>query len=161
MINEYLTDTSVELNDAAVHLLFSANRWEKSALMEDKLKQGVTLVVDRYSYSGVSFTAAKQIPGLDLAWLKAPEKGLLRPDAVFYLQIPVETASQRGGYGEERYEKVDLQQKVASNFIALQDDTWQMIDATRSIAEVQEEVQMHAKEVIKKCEGGAAFTHLW
>ena len=34
------------------------------------LQSGTTLVVDRYSYSGVVFTSAKQLPGLDLAWCK-------------------------------------------------------------------------------------------
>ena len=34
------------------------------------LKSGTTLVVDRYSYSGVVFTSAKQLPGLDLSWCK-------------------------------------------------------------------------------------------
>lgn len=35
--------------------------------MESKLKSGITLVVDRYSYSGVAFSAAK---GLDIEWCK-------------------------------------------------------------------------------------------
>lgn len=35
--------------------------------MESKLKSGTTLVVDRYSYSGVAFSAAK---GLDVEWCK-------------------------------------------------------------------------------------------
>lgn len=39
-----------------------------SSLMEQKLREGITLVVDRYSYSGVAFTAAKEKPGLDLEW---------------------------------------------------------------------------------------------
>ena len=34
------------------------------------LSSGRTLVVDRYAYSGAAFTAAKGIPGLDLAWCK-------------------------------------------------------------------------------------------
>ena len=34
------------------------------------LQSGTTLVVDRYSYSGVVFTSAKQLPGLDLNWCK-------------------------------------------------------------------------------------------
>jgi dTMP kinase len=36
-------------------------------LMESKLLGGTTLVVDRYSYSGVAFSAAK---GLDIEWCK-------------------------------------------------------------------------------------------
>lgn len=38
--------------------------------MLSALQSGTTLVVDRYSYSGVVFTAAKQLPGLDLNWCK-------------------------------------------------------------------------------------------
>ena len=38
--------------------------------MLSALHQGRTLVVDRYAYSGAAFTAAKQIPGLDLEWCK-------------------------------------------------------------------------------------------
>lgn len=39
--------------------------------MLNKLQQGTTLVVDRYSFSGAVFTAAKKTPGLDLEWCKA------------------------------------------------------------------------------------------
>lgn len=35
--------------------------------MEDKLRSGTTLIVDRYSYSGVAFSSAK---GLDIEWCK-------------------------------------------------------------------------------------------
>lgn len=34
----------------------------------------------------------------------APEQGLLRPDAVFYLKAPIEHLIQRGDFGGERYE---------------------------------------------------------
>lgn len=37
------------------------------SLMETKLSTGTTLIVDRYSYSGVAFSAAK---GLDIEWCK-------------------------------------------------------------------------------------------
>ncbi|KAG5606668.1 hypothetical protein H5410_028160 [Solanum commersonii] len=36
-------------------------------LMEDSLRSGTTLVVDRYSYLGVAFSSAK---GLDIEWCK-------------------------------------------------------------------------------------------
>lgn len=74
-----------------------------------KLAAGTTLVVDRYAYSGVAFTAAKGLPGLDRAWCMAPDAGLPAPDAVFFLSLTVEQAAARGGYGEERYEKADFQ----------------------------------------------------
>lgn len=74
-----------------------------------KLHAGTTLVVDRYAYSGVAFTAAKGLPGLDRAWCMAPDAGLPAPDAVFFLSLTVEAAEARGGYGEERYEKAEFQ----------------------------------------------------
>ena len=37
------------------------------SLMESKLKSGTTIIVDRYSYSGVAFSSAK---GLDFDWCK-------------------------------------------------------------------------------------------
>eukprot|EP00241_Pyramimonas_parkeae_P010812 CAMPEP_0114248746 /NCGR_PEP_ID=MMETSP0058-20121206/13747_1 /TAXON_ID=36894 /ORGANISM="Pyramimonas parkeae, CCMP726" /LENGTH=228 /DNA_ID=CAMNT_0001362193 /DNA_START=79 /DNA_END=765 /DNA_ORIENTATION=+ len=150
MLNAYLSNKA-ELSDHAVHLLFAANRWEKSSLMEQKLREGITLVVDRYSYSGVAFTAAKEKPGLDLEWCLAPEKGLIAPDLVVFLQINVEEAAKRGGFGEERYEKVDLQKKVAAQFEAMKSDNWQIVDATQSMETVQKEVQTITKAVIEKC----------
>ncbi|XP_050246846.1 thymidylate kinase-like [Quercus robur] len=58
MISSYLSNKS-QLDDHMIHLLFSANRWEKRSLMETKLKTGTTLIVDRYSYSEVAFSSAK------------------------------------------------------------------------------------------------------
>jgi dTMP kinase len=69
MINSYLSSED-EVDDASIHLLFSANRWEKRSEMISALQSGTTLVVDRYSYSGVAFTASKGIPSLDLDWCK-------------------------------------------------------------------------------------------
>ncbi|PNT74664.1 hypothetical protein BRADI_1g19950v3 [Brachypodium distachyon] len=86
MISAYLANES-QLDDRTIHLLFSANRWEKRNLMESKLLGGTTLVVDRYSYSGLAFSAAK---GLEIEWCKAPEVGLLAPDLVIYLDVQPE-----------------------------------------------------------------------
>jgi hypothetical protein len=81
-----------------------------------KLAAGTTLVVDRYAYSGVAFTAAKHVPGLDASWCMAPDAGLPAPDAVFFLSLPAQAAEARGGYGEERYEKAAFQAEVLKQF---------------------------------------------
>ena len=56
-----------DLSDEAVHLLFSANRWEARAAILKYLERGVTVVLDRYSLSGVVYSVAK---GLDPEWCK-------------------------------------------------------------------------------------------
>lgn len=98
VINAYLTNKE-EVTDQGIHLLFSANRWEFKNEMKKLLESGTTLVVDRFCYSGVAYSVAK---GLDFNWCWSPEKGLIRPDAVFYLKTSVDVLSERGDFGEER-----------------------------------------------------------
>lgn len=118
MINSYLQGTS-DANDQAIHLLFSANRWEAVNVIIQDLKSGCTVVVDRYSFSGAVYTAAKENPQLSLEWCWNPEIGLPQPDLVLFLDISTEDAAKRGGYGAERYEKVEMQKKVRDLFKSL------------------------------------------
>lgn len=157
MISSYLANKS-QLDDHAIHLLFSANRWEKRSLMEEKLKSGTTLVVDRYSYSGVAFSSAK---GLDIGWCKAPEIGLLAPDLVVYLDISPEKAAERGGYGDERYEQLEFQKKVAGSYLALRDSSWKVIDATLSIEDIEKELREVVLDCMMTCHKGKPLSHLW
>uniref|UniRef100_A0A0B6YQ44 dTMP kinase n=1 Tax=Arion vulgaris TaxID=1028688 RepID=A0A0B6YQ44_9EUPU len=62
MIDRYLKQTE-ELDDHTIHLLFSSNRWEAMQKMVNLLKSGTTLIVDRYAYSGVAYSAAKTVNG--------------------------------------------------------------------------------------------------
>lgn len=40
--------------------------------------------------------------------------------------LVLQTAAERGGYGGERYEKLEFQKKVEQKFKALKDSTWQV-----------------------------------
>ncbi|XP_039011166.1 thymidylate kinase-like isoform X1 [Hibiscus syriacus] len=157
MISAYLSNKS-QLDDHTIHLLFSANRWEKRSLMEMKLKAGTTLIVDRYSYSGVAFSSAK---GLDFEWCKAPEIGLIAPDLVLYLNIPPEKAAERGGYGGERYEQIEFQKKVAQHYKLLEDSSWKIIDASQSLEDVEKQVKEMVSEHVSSCRKGKPLSSLW
>ena len=61
MLNDYLLNKDFKLCDEAVHLLFSANRWEDREFIIQSLEAGISLVCDRYAYSGVVYSAAKVI----------------------------------------------------------------------------------------------------
>lgn len=147
LINSYLTSAS-NMSDQTVHLLFSANRWEASAGIEEKLSSGTTLICDRYAYSGVAYSSAK---GLDLEWCKAPDRGLPAPDAIIYLDLTVEEAAQRGSYGAERYEKIEFQSKIREKFLSLQSDDiipWHTLDARKSMEELEAEIKIIADQTI-------------
>lgn len=137
IINEYLANSKTDLSDEAIHLLFSANRWEAKKNIERILDSGVSIVCDRYCYSGIAFSSAK---GMDFEWCKMCDKGLPRPDLVVFLDVDEATAVQRGGYGDERYETREMQQKVRSQFEKLREPQWAWISANGSIESVEESI---------------------
>ncbi|PSR87503.1 Thymidylate kinase [Actinidia chinensis var. chinensis] len=157
MISSYLANES-QLDDHTIHLLFSANRWEKRSLMESKLRSGTTLIVDRYSFSGVAFSSAK---GLDIEWCKAPEIGLLAPDLVLYLDIPPEKAAERGGYGGERYEQLEFQRKVAHSYQILRDASWKTVDAGLPLDDVEKQLREMVLDCVTTCQKGKVLSKLW
>lgn len=65
------------------------------------------------------YSAAKQLPSLTLAWAKAPEVGLPRPDVVLFLDLEEKVARERGGWGGEIYEKGEMQRRVRELFWGL------------------------------------------
>ena len=111
------------MDDAAAHLLFSANRWERRPDLLAALRSGTTVVADRYAHSGVAYSAAKRRVGMDREWCAAPDAGLPAPDVVVFLDAGGGGAagglSDREGYGEERYEVPAFQAEVARQFEAL------------------------------------------
>ena len=157
VINSYLTG-EIELEDHAVHLLFSANRWESVNNIMATLEAGINVIVDRYAYSGVAYSAAK--PNLSLSWCKQSDSGLPRPDMVYFLNIPAAVASQRPDYGGEKYETTDFQKKVIKNFTSLKDSSWCEIAADRSIEEIESEIYEKVSAEIKK-DGKGDVQKLW
>ncbi|EHB16184.1 Thymidylate kinase [Heterocephalus glaber] len=110
-------------------------------LIKEKLRQGVTLVVDRYAFSGVAFTSAKENFSLD--WCKQPDVGLPKPDLILFLQLQLADASTRGEFGRERYEEKTFQERVLGSFQQLMRDStlnWKVVDASKSIEAVHEEI---------------------
>ena len=57
LINSYL-NKEIEMEDHAVHLLFSANRWETVNDMKALLNNGTHLIMDRYCFR---FTTQKNM----------------------------------------------------------------------------------------------------
>jgi dTMP kinase len=62
-------------------------------------------------------------PKLPFEWCRAPDIGLPAPDLVLFLDIAPDQARLRGGYGEERYEKEEMQARVREAFKRLGDET--------------------------------------
>lgn len=137
-INSYL-QCKADLEDHSIHLLFSANRWEAVPKIKQLINRGTCVIMDRYAFSGVAFTAAKK--GFDVTWCKNPDRGLPCPDVVFYLDISTKEAMSRASFGDERYENEDFQEKVAEVYKQLKSDNWKVLDAMRDKKEIHMEIR--------------------
>jgi dTMP kinase len=152
LIDGYLRNTT-ETSDQAIHLLFAANRWEKLAEMRSQLLAGHHLIVDRYSYSGVAYSAAK---GLSLDWCWSPEVGLPRPDLIIFMHIDEAEAAKRGQYGQERYEKSDFQRQVNEKFAVLRErgqkvkENWVVVDGTGAVEDIHQKILALALKTIEE-----------
>ncbi|WKX96494.1 hypothetical protein Q1695_012714 [Nippostrongylus brasiliensis] len=139
VIDRYLRN-EINLSERALHLAFSANRWEKACFIKDKIKQGVDVICDRYCFSGIAYSIAK---GLDSHWVCQADVGLPHPDVVLFFEVSPEVARQRGGYGDERLENDQLQQAVhgvMKHFKEGDQSHWQVIDADKSMDKVESAV---------------------
>ncbi|XP_067897867.1 thymidylate kinase [Heterodontus francisci] len=149
LISSYLEKKN-NLDDHTVHLLFAANRWERVPLIREKLQQGVTLIVDRYAFSGVAFTSAK--PDFTMEWCKQPDIGIPKPDVILFLHLNPSVAIERGGFGNERYENLAFQELVLQQFRELMKDkslNWKMLDASQSIEDLHQEIMSKVKKTIE------------
>ncbi|KAF5400022.1 Deoxythymidylate kinase (Thymidylate kinase) [Paragonimus heterotremus] len=121
-LNDYLLGDH-NIDSHALHLLFTANRWEKQDELRNALSSGISVVADRYSYSGIAYTSAKSPPTPSWQWCCDMEKGLVEPDLVICLTPErFDHLKERNGYGTERYETDDFQQRVLENYIRLSKD---------------------------------------
>ena len=151
LIDSYLRG-SANQEDHAIHLLFSANRWEIAKSIEEDINNGITVIVDRYSYSGAVYSAAKANPTLSLEWAWEPELGLPRPDICLFLSISAEEAAKRGGYGAERYENEAMQARVRELFRTLferQKDVY-VVDAGKTLTEVSKDIQTAVSDCLAR-----------
>jgi len=146
------------LDDHAIHLLFTANRWELKNKMLSLLNSGNTLIVDRYSFSGVAFSAAKK--GMDVNWCRQPEAGLPSPDLVIFLELDAAVAASRGQFGEERYETPEIQERVRNIYNQLKNNSWKVVDANKSVDDLQQELVTISENIIRGI-GNSHIKSLW
>lgn len=142
--------------DDQLQTLFVENRREAAGLIADEINSGTTVLLDRYSHSGIAYGAAKR---MDPSGCAEREAGLPRPDVVVLVDVPPAVALTRAGYGEEIYESVGFQSRVREEFFKLRDDTWRVVDGGEPAESVHYKVLEHAASAIRcAAEGGAPLS---
>jgi len=125
---------------------------QPSSSIRADIEAGTTVIIDRYYYSGCVYSAAKNDPSMSLEWCRKPDVGLPRPDLCVFLDISAEDAAKRGGYGTEKYEKKEMQDRVRELFETLMErkegEDFVRIDAGSSLDDVQTKVRKEADRCI-------------
>lgn len=82
------------------------------------------------------YSAAKNNPALCLEWAKSPDIGLPKPDLVVFLDLDAKEAERRGGWGDEVYEKKEMQIRVRELFleVAKTEEVMVTIDAGKPLS---------------------------
>jgi dTMP kinase len=135
------------------HLLFAANRWEKSEQIKSHLDRGETIIVDRYTESNLAYGKAN---GLELDWLACLEKGLPAANLVIVLDAsPYALSSRRPRSSKDAYEKsLLLQSKAQEAYRELAHRYgWKLIDAAKPVGDVRVEVIGAVKEALARDRG--------
>jgi len=144
-----LTTRNQSIGDETEALLYSAARAQIVAeLIRPALAAGKIVVCDRYADSTMAYQGYGL--GLDLQALQDITQfatGGLTPDLTFYVDVPVEIGLARRHRGETN--RLDLKDptyhsRVREGFLKMaqaEPRRWIVIDGTRSVDEVQEEIR--------------------
>jgi len=126
------------------------------------------VIIDRYYYSGCVYSAAKNNSTLSLSWARHPEVGLPRPDLCLFLDISAEDAAKRGGFGMEKYEKKEMQDRVRELFEVLMEskekEDFVKIDAGVGLEEVQSQIRAEVDQMIERIDNNGLplrFVESW
>ncbi len=132
-------------------LLYSASRAQHVAqLIRPALAAGKIIISDRYADSTLAYQGYGR--GLDLEMLTTITTfatGGLTPDLTLYLDIVAKEGLQRRRLGGDEWnrldaEALDFHQRVRSGYLEMikrEPDRWAVIDAARSVEEVQAEIR--------------------
>jgi dTMP kinase len=106
------------------------------------------------------YSAAKRNPSLSLGWARDPDVGLPRPDLVIFLDLDPDEAEKRGGFGDEKYEKREMQENVRRLFLSLRDfgheeaEDMVVINAGGSVEEVSQQINESVRMQLAALEKG-------
>ena len=141
VIDSYLKCRKIYSAQTA-HLLFASERWEHSAMLEQKLRAGSHVLVNRYSLSGIVYSLARMGIGY-MDFCKQTEAFLPRPDLTIYLRLEPEEVMKLRGYGRARNHALPNLFRVDSLYqeFIRHDDTGYQIECGK----------LSEQEIVEKC----------
>jgi dTMP kinase len=155
-IREVLLDNNhKEMTNRTELLLYAASRAQHTEqIIWPAMKEGKLVLCDRYFGSSFAYQHfGRGVASLDeIRQLTKWAIGDFVPDLVLYLDIDPEVGIKRRGTDLNRWdnEKLELHQKIRSGYLQLvkSEPHWQLVDASRSIDEIQDELRKIVDEFL-------------
>ncbi len=120
------------------HLLFSANRWEKKKEIENMLKSGMIIVMNRYWQSNLTYGVAN---GMDINWLLKLDEGLPKGDIVLVVLVEPSVSIKRAKVQDAFESDPQLATKAYENYLKFAKQyNWKVIDGSKSKEQVHQEI---------------------
>ena len=127
-------------------------------MMEEKLRAGVTLVVDRYGYSGRVYFG-EEITRFRPTVVQT-QRNWLGETRLFDVHGNQRRCGEKARWIRRGKIRNDRDAKnVREVFADLREDWWNVVDADRTIEEVQKDVQTIAKDAVERCKRGKELEH--
>jgi dTMP kinase len=137
-----------DLDPRTESLLFTADRCQHTQRISEWLKDGKTVICDRYYGSTVAYQGAAleaEMGDNALAWLLNLNGPVVRhPDLTILLTVDPEKAMNRVGKRGElsKFERTEYLQKVQDNYLTLAEEAgWTIIDSSGTINEVFDDIK--------------------
>lgn len=132
--------------------LFTLDRKNNMLNIDSELKEGKIVLCDRYYYSTLAYQLQEE------EWQKYVEQ-FLKPDIVFILDAPVEKAIERvkeryrmSGGKKSHFEQLKILKQVRKKYLLMPNylkDKIKIIDASRSIKEISQDIKKEIDDLIK------------
>jgi dTMP kinase len=136
-ISAFLEDKR-DYSNEVMHMLMSANRWERKREIESLVKTGTIVVINRYYQSNLVYGISN---GLNIDWLLNLDKGLPKEDIAIVINISPSTVKLRTEKLDlfERSEKLLL--AVNKNYSKLAKQfSWKIVSGDNSKEQVHQDI---------------------
>lgn len=137
----------IDLHPKAIHLIYSANRWEVQEDIQKYLKAGYVVICDRYLYSGTAYTCGAF--NVDFTWCLQSDAGLIMPDLTFYIDTPEELRCKRLDPLNQRHEAVEIQRNVERIYSQFEGSNWIKIDGSESTEQMSQRINRYVGNLLQ------------
>lgn len=153
-LREILLNYDGEVSDRCESFLFLADRAQHiDTIVNPAVQQGKIVLCDRHTDSTVAYQGYGR--GLDIETinnLNSIATNGMKPDLTFIFDIDTETSMKRIGKNQDRMESagIEFQTKVRNGYLEIakqEPERVKVIDATKSIEEIHEEVLKYIKNI--------------